>query len=989
METIKPPVAARYHGIISLLLAVFFAAALAARVDANTISDAPPMAVPRAEFTATPLHNGKILVAGGLTNGGSTYVSAAVFDTLLGTWADTGSMTTPRAGHTATLLPNGKVLVAGGYEGATYKASAEIYDPATGIWTAVSNPMQVARRQHTATLLNNGLVLIVGGGNSAQFPTAGADLYDPATNAFTSAASLTTGRDRHTATLLADGKVLVFGGHRNGTVVNTAEIYNPANNSWTTPAATGTGRWFHSATLLNNGKVLLAGGQPTTGATKAVELFDPSNNTFTTNAAPNQLVFARARHTATLLPNGKVLLLGGMATNPIAAVELYDPATNVFTQVGGLLPENRSHHAAALLPNGRVLITGGFDGLYFLGTSLFYDSATGSWTATGGYLNTNLQLRATTTLMPNGRVLNVGGAPDLNIQSATAAATEYVPSTGTWLITNPMSVARTSAGAVLLSNGKVLVYGGSNSSVPTLASAELYDPTTRLWSTTGSMNVGRVGGQAVVLPNGRVFVAGGYTSTGGVMNQSITAEIYDPQTGVWTPCSQMGMRVDFSMTLLNNGKVLAAGGRVTDQLQLTNTAKLYDPAADTWTDTGSLNIARHSHTAQLLPNGNVLIISGNGTATCEIYNPTTGLWSLTGSLPAARLLPQAEVLLNGKVMLINTEANVGAFGTHVYDPRTGNWSADATFTVPGSPSRIVLINSATLLATGQILVAGVSTEDASTFTTHGYLYDEGRGALEAAQSVITTSTLNPDTRKLTLTGTGYRGLSGASSGSVQDSSTNLPFIHWRSLDSGQVRYLPVDPAATTASATTTTTATIPAFLGSGVATVVVNGVPGKGVVVQSNVLSSMLDSDGDGMSDLAEFKAGAYGFDFLKPQPTQVAKFFEIAADTGMYTRVQYDVSRETGRNEVLADPNTYDLYSSDQIQALHVDTPLIKRDASTGKFTLTLGLAKTPALGTVPFAPFAISNTDGKTTTINGAGKLEFTFPSTDNAAFYRVEAR
>lgn len=974
-------------GLVALTAAFIFLVSLAGPAGANTISDAPPLAVPRAEFTATPLHNGKILVAGGLTNGGSTYVSAALFDSLVGTWTNTGSMTTPRAGHTATLLPNGKVLVAGGYEGSTYKASAEIYDPATGVWTAVTNNMQVARRQHTATLLNNGLVLIVGGGNSAQLPTAGVDLYDPATNAFTSAVSLTTGRDRHTATLLANGQVFVFGGHRNATVVNTGELYNPATNTWTTVAATGTGRWFHSATLLNNGKVLLAGGQTSSASAKTVELFDPSNNSFTTNAAPNQLVFARARHTVTLLPNGKVLLLGGSAGTPIAAVELYDPATNVFTQVGGLLPENRSQHAAALLPNGRVLITGGFDGLYYLSSSLLYDSAIGTWTATGA--PNNALFRTATVLMANGKVLNAGGTTSFVLQSAHAGAAEYNPATGSWSVTNSMAEARHSPGGVLLHNGKVLVFGGGNSTVSSLASAELYNPATQTWATTGSMNAGRLGGQAVVLPNGRVLVAGGVNVVGGYLNHSIIPEIYDPQTGVWTPCSPLGSRLEFTMTLLNNGKILVAGGKQNEQLTLTNTAKLYDPATDTWTDTGSLTVARNNHTAQLLPNGKVLVISGAGTTTCEIYDPTTGLWSTTGSIPAARQSAQANILLNGKVMLINTETTGSTFATDVYDPRTGAWTAGATFTVPGSPSRMVLINSATLLATGKLLVSGLSTEDASTFTTHAYLYDEGRGALEAAQPVITTATLNPDTRKLTLTGTGFRGLTGASSGSVHDASTNLPFIHWRSLSTGHVHYLPVDAATTGASATTTTSAAIPAFLGNGVATVVVNGVPGKGLVVPSNALSSILDSDGDGMTDLAEFKAEPYGFDFLKPQPTQVGKFYEIAGDTGMYTRVAYEVSRQEGRNEVLADPNTYDLYSSDQIQALHVDTPLIKRDASTGKFTLTLGLAKTTALGTIPFAPFAISNTDGKTTTINGAGKLEFTFPSTDNAAFYRIEAR
>jgi len=122
---------------------------------------------------------------------------------------ETGSLATARYFHTATLLPNGKVLVAGGAIGYTPLASAELYDPATGTWTATES-LHTARFFHTATLLPNGKVLVAGGAGNGYL--ASAELYDPATETWTATGSLHTARDLHTATLLPNGKVLVAGG---------------------------------------------------------------------------------------------------------------------------------------------------------------------------------------------------------------------------------------------------------------------------------------------------------------------------------------------------------------------------------------------------------------------------------------------------------------------------------------------------------------------------------------------------------------------------------------------------------------------------------------------------------------------------------------------------------------------------------------------------------------------------------------------------------
>jgi hypothetical protein len=142
--------------------------------------------------TATLLQNGMVLVAGGFNSTGSS-ASAELYDPARGTWTATGSLNTARYYHTATLLQNGMVLVAGGSDGTGSSASAELYDPTTGVWTATGN-LNVGRNVHSATLLQNGMVLVAGGVHVAEgHPKrilASAELYDPASGTWTATGNL-------------------------------------------------------------------------------------------------------------------------------------------------------------------------------------------------------------------------------------------------------------------------------------------------------------------------------------------------------------------------------------------------------------------------------------------------------------------------------------------------------------------------------------------------------------------------------------------------------------------------------------------------------------------------------------------------------------------------------------------------------------------------------------------------------------------------------
>src|SRR5438067_1511338 len=163
------------------------------------------------------------------------------------TFDNTGSLVTARYLHTATLLPNGKVLVAGGFGSSVPLASAELYDPASGTWTATGS-LGTARYYHTATLLPNGKVLVAEGANSSG-DLASAELYDPASGTWTATGSLGTAREVHTATLLPNGKVLVAGGANSSGALASAELYDPASGTWSATGSLAVARYYHTATL--------------------------------------------------------------------------------------------------------------------------------------------------------------------------------------------------------------------------------------------------------------------------------------------------------------------------------------------------------------------------------------------------------------------------------------------------------------------------------------------------------------------------------------------------------------------------------------------------------------------------------------------------------------------------------------------------------------------------------------------------------------------
>jgi hypothetical protein len=506
---------------------------------------ADTLVLPRLAPTLTQLPSGRVLVAGGDAPGTGT---CEWFDPEKGTFSVGPKLLFPREGHSAHLLPSGRVLLIGGQRNETPEPTAELYDPSEEAFSPVTPALPV--HGTTNVSLADGRVMVAGGRDQSTVKLL--QLYDPTTNTFHRIGDLLTPRADATGTLIASGEVLIVGGRDSqGAPLNTTEVCHPSGSCIAGPPLQ-TPRVGHSATLLPSGRVMIAGGSGSVD----IEVIDVKNATVQTFASE----LPHDQHQAVLLPDGNVLVIGGREGDGDVPklTRAVDPLTGA-SAVDSELAQGRHRGAASLLYDGRVLVLGGDP-----------SPQTAELRPVPVYTKTfesNVTVRPghTATLLPNGDVLLAGGdeaVPSVDRWSRKESRTSPVSSmvtprvhhaavqlrTGRVLITGGRSLGSTSRKAevyewrqqrfdpvedmllprarhalTLLPTGAVLVTGGSDEET-----VESYDPATGKFEEAGNLIRARRAHAAVLLPSGRVLIAGGVDGSGKLVD---VAELWNVDEG--------------------------------------------------------------------------------------------------------------------------------------------------------------------------------------------------------------------------------------------------------------------------------------------------------------------------------------------------------------------------------------------------------------------------------------------------------------------------
>jgi hypothetical protein len=444
----------------------------------------------------------------------------------------------------------------------------------------------------SSVALPDGRILVIGtsltrtAGDFAERPWAA--VYEPASGTFSETGAPSIARSLSTLTTLADGRVLLAGGFLTPEMFEdpeqaaladpaSAEIWDPANGRFERTGQMSVGRYGHTATLLPDGRVLLAGGELDATA----ELYDPQTGAF--HAVNDKMSTARLYAAAAQLADGRVLVTGGSTGDSVSSgAELFDPSTQTFSVVGPMAV-GRAEHTATTLGDGRVLVAGGglLSSSGFLAgdatpAAELFDPASGAFEAVGP-MTTERTLHAAARV--GDRVLIVGGQ---NIDGSPRTAELFDPATGSFLQAGRAPAGDYDTTASLLPDGDVLVTAGAAAPVVwTAAEISAPDPvgnapagpgfSTLEWPTL------RYGQTATTLADGRVLIAGGRDSRSG--ESSAAAELFDPRTGATTAIRMQLAHSDHAAVRLDDGRVLIVGGA--------EPAELFDPTTATFETTDS------------------------------------------------------------------------------------------------------------------------------------------------------------------------------------------------------------------------------------------------------------------------------------------------------------------------------------------------------------------------------------------------------------------
>jgi hypothetical protein len=390
-------------------------------------------------------------------------------------------------------------------------------------------------------LLAAGITACAGGGVTEAPP---AFVTSPQGNRV-EALAMTTPRANAAAIRLGDGRVLICGGTATGEVggvLSSGELYNPAARTFTPTGSMTVPRAGQTITMLHDGRVLLTGGDQNAGFRSqlaSAEIYDPATGTFN---ATGSMSTPREGHTATMLRDGRVLIVGGSPNGiqTTGSAEIYDPSSSTFRRTGHL-HQPRVAHVAALLGTGKVLIAGGGrggmpGGYISYDTAEMYDPATSSFTAVRAHMKSD-RVGAAAVKLNDGRVLIVGGKSGRMMTSRLRNIASFTP----------------------------------------LNTAEIYDPESGAFVRTGDMNAPHYLATATMLADGNVLVVGGYRIQGPIVIGMRDAEVFQPETNRFSGVGQTTVaRLTNTATPLNDGEVLIAGG-VADKALITAAVEFYSP----------------------------------------------------------------------------------------------------------------------------------------------------------------------------------------------------------------------------------------------------------------------------------------------------------------------------------------------------------------------------------------------------------------------------
>ena len=782
-------------------------------VDPTWTTAATPIFL-RIGHTATPLGDGRVLFAGGGTSPSTT----EIFDPWSGRFIASGKMTTARAGHVATLLPSGKVLLVGGDKAGT----AELYDPADGSFTAMTLPAGFGNPIRLAS----GKILTTGG------------VYDEATGKFTAMSPPAGGA--YVLATLASGRVLAVG-------PNGSDIYDPATGAWTPVPGAPTGLRSPTATRTRFGNVLVTMVEFCVSASGAppgcsIPLFDFDE---TANAGAGG--FTRLSDsvgsieegpTTVLLTNGSVLIIpsSGDGGGPVTPM-LYDPQSKTTSSDTMLTTPHRGA-TATLLPGGDVLVVGGDQ------TSVDLRVSPGV-IGTGGVMATARQGHAAIRLR-DGRLLVVDSAAVGNPgpiacvmgvcpvpPDQTRSAEIYDPAMHFFSVTTGApAFSRALALLALLPSGKVLVAGGYNSggTYAAVPESEIFDPATGSFHTAGKMLVGRWSASSAMLPDGRVLVVGGIINP--MQAATDATEIFDPKTETFSAGPKLLEQLSGQgLVKVPTGDLLVVGS---------STAELFDPAKNAFRAAAAPPTVVDGSTAQLLPDGHVFVAS-KSTLAGALYEAATDSWSFSGNGVVATGEVVWTPTVDGRVISVGgTYATNGEPRQQLYDPSIGRPFLAATAGLRLGAAGAIVSSGETVLAGGN----ATGGEGTSQPLRSSLIYSQG--ALATSRPTITSVVPAQVTggASITIHGTGFTSGAEGTTGDQRSSAANAPMAVWLSDATGAII-----PGRVTAFTDTTATWIAPptALTGHGWLFVYSNGVASVGaeltILAAENAVRCRFDAD--------------------------------------------------------------------------------------------------------------------------------------------------